>query len=218
VRAFLVILCLCLAAVNGQAFADSAQPWLAPPPGYAFSAPEACPELARRQTLYRVCDDQMALFSAALADARRDGKLLLVTFGASWCPSCKSLQAELEQPASSASDVSRHFHRVDIALSTLKDGRRVPVSSGEAVLRLVLTSVAGAEPRGVPFMAVLDPADLAHGFARNLDDAEDTTSGGFDSGRLADILAQAERHIRTGAAAPTEPGWLRRKLRRWFAI
>ena len=32
------------------------------------------------------------------------------------------------------------------------------------------------------------------------------------------ILTQADAHMRQGAEAPSEPGWFRRKLRRWFAI
>ena len=101
-----------------QAEAALSPSWFAPPPSYTFEQPAACPELARRQTLYRVCDDQMAIFTEALATARREGKLLLVTFGATWCPSCKSLHQGLEAPATTDRPIASQFVRVEIAVST----------------------------------------------------------------------------------------------------
>lgn len=192
--------------------------WLAPPPAYTFRQPASCPELARRQTLYRVCDDQMAIFSEALATARREGKLLLVTFGATWCPSCKSLHQGLETPAAAEKPVAAQFVRVEIAISTLKDGRRLAVESGDEVLRLVLMNTPQSKPRSVPFIAVVDPDNRLGTFTRHLEDAEHGPGGEFDLDRVREILAQAEQHVRTGAAAPSEPSWLQRKLKRWFSI
>lgn len=36
--------------------------------------------------------------SAAVAEAARDNKAVLVVFGADWCPVCRSFEADLEQP------------------------------------------------------------------------------------------------------------------------
>lgn len=204
-------------ALAGKALALRANIWSRPPEG-GFTPPGHCPDLARRQTLYRVCDDQRAIFDTAMAQARRDGKLVLVTFGSTWCPSCRSFSTQLEQSAGSMASVTNRFTRVEIAISTLSDGRRVPVPTGEEVLQRVLAATPGATLRGVPFIAVIDPNDATRGFARNLDDAEVASGGAFDIERVAAILAQADAHVRTGASAPDEPGWLRRKLRRWFDI
>lgn len=181
-----------------------------------FTPPAACPELARRQALYRVCDDQRALFNEALAKAQREGKLLLVTFGSTWCPTCKSFSGMLEGMA--GEDHTRGFTRVEIAVSTIKDGRRMPIATGEQVLKRVLDATPGTKLRSVPFIAVIDPRDPSRVFARNLDDCETPAGGDIDAKRVSQILAEAHAHVRQGVAAPGEPGWLRRKLRRWFAI
>ncbi len=188
----------------------------------SFAAPAGCPDLARRQTLYRVCDDQRRLFNDAVAAARRDGKLLLVTFGSTWCPTCKSFSGMLEQAGTAAKPsgavAASDFAHVEIAISTLLDGRRVPVRSGEAVLARVLEAAPTVKLRSVPFIAVIDPHDMTRAFARNLDDCETTAGGTIDGERMRQILVDADAHVRQGLAAPSEPGWLRRKLKRWFAI
>ena len=207
-----------LPAVGQQALVQPANVWqlAAVEP---FTPPGPCPELARRQTLYRVCDDQRVLFREAIDAARHSGKLLLVTFGATWCPSCRSFSTQLEQAADSETSPASRFTRVEIAISTIKDGRRVPVATGEDVLHRVLAASApGTSVRSVPFIAVVDPNNAARSFTRNLDDAEVASGGAFDLQRIGAILTQADAHMRQGAEAPSEPGWFRRKLRRWFAI
>ncbi len=63
----------------------------------------------------------------------------------------------------------------------------------------------------------MDAAEGGRVVVRNLDDLEGRD--GFDTARLAQFLAAAERHIRHGETAPTEPGWLARKLNRaWHKI
>jgi thiol-disulfide isomerase/thioredoxin len=160
----------------------------------------------------------MALFAEALEVARRSGKLLMVTFGATWCPSCKSLHEGLESQVVNDRPVASQFVRVEIAISTLKDGRRLSVDSGNAVLRLVLGDAPQTKPRAVPFIAIVDPDNRTGTFARHLEDVEQGSGGGFDFDKVREILTAAEAHIRTGTTAPAEPGWFSRKLRRWFAI
>ena len=214
----LVALTIAAHPVAAQAEAALSPSWFAPPPSYTFEQPTACPELARRQTLYRVCDDQMAIFTEALATARREGKLLLVTFGATWCPSCKSLHQGLEAPAAADRPVASQFVRVEIAVSTLRDGRRLAVASGEAVLQFVLGAKPQVKPRAVPFIAIVDPNNRLSTFSRHLEDVEQGPGGDFDFDRVREILTTAETHIRAGTTPPAEPGWLQRKLKRWFAI
>lgn len=206
-----------LPAAAEQAMAMPVKSWSFPVES-TFTTPGHCPELARRQTLYRVCDDQREIFHAALEEARRNGRLLLVTFGSTWCPGCRSFSAQLEQAANVPASVPGRFTRVEIAVSTLSDGRRVPVPTGQEVLQHVLAAAPGANLRGVPFLAVIDPREAGGCFARNLDDTEVAAGGAFDMTRIATILAEADNHLRNGGTAPAEPGWLRRKLRRWFNI
>lgn len=178
--------------------------------------PSGCPALAKRETLYKVCEDQGAILSTAREEAKRQGKLLLVVFGATWCPSCKVLHKQMDGLAAAplGADKTRSvgsvYLPVEIATSTLNGARREAVATGEAVLQASLSRAPGVTVRGVPFIAVVDPADGGRVVARNLDDLEGEQ--GFDTNRLTRFLAAAERHIRHGEAAPSEPGWIARKF------
>ena len=195
--------------------------WHVPPSGYEAAGVEGCPNTARRAPLYRVCDDQMQLYANALASANAKGKLLLVTFGASWCQQCQALNEQMQLPAGQAeslADLGRDFETLSIAVSTTVNNRRLEVPSGRAVLALVLEQARGAKLRSVPFMAVIDPNDATKVFARNLDGLQLAENGGFDPQALRHLLRAGVRQLRTGEAAPTEPGWIKRKLMRWLAI
>lgn len=185
--------------------------------------PAACPELAKRETLYKVCDDQGAVLASAREEAKRQGKLMLVVLGATWCPSCKVLHKQMEAllaaplGADKARTVGSAYLPVEIATSTLNGPRREPVPTGTAVLEAIKERAPGVTMRGVPFLAVMDAAEGGRVIARNLDELEGRD--GFDMARLAQFLASAERHIRHGEAAPAEPGWLGHKLYRlWRKI
>ncbi len=69
---------------------------------------------------------------------------------------------------------------------------------------------------GFRFIVVIDPRDTSRLFARNLDDLALTSEGRFDQARLSNVLRSAHDHVRQHAAAPSEPGWFRRKLIRWW--
>lgn len=178
--------------------------------------PSGCPGLAKRETLYRVCEDQGALLAAARDAAQREGKLVLVVFGATWCPSCKVLHKQMDAVIASplGGDTRRKagaaYHTVEIATSTLNGARREDVSTGRAALDAAVAQAGGVKVRGVPFLAVIDPSEGGKVVARNLDDVEG--NDGFDTASIASFLARAERHIRHGEPLPTEPGWLMRKL------
>lgn len=216
-----------LVAVLALGFAASAsQAGTVPPPGYRFETPAFCLEDARLpkprpgQAAYDVCADQMALFARGLADAKAQDRLLLVTFGATWCPSCASLQKAMAAPdlpggKGQASRLGRAFHHIEIGISTLDKGAKTDMPSGEAVLQVVLTGAAGAKVRAIPFIAVVDPARMQRIWARNIDDIEGR-GGGFDLARLRELLDEAHVYVRGGGAAPSEPGWLKRKWLRWW--
>ena len=92
------------------------------------------------------------------------------------------------------------------------------MGSGEAVLQFVLGAKPQVKPRAVPFIAIVDPNNRLSTFSRHLEDVEQGPGGDFDFDRVREILTTAETHIRAGTTPPAEPGWLQRKLKRWFAI
>lgn len=206
--------------------AAAAQPLQLPPSSYVFKAAAPCledPERARRppragQARYDVCADQMALLVAGLETARRNGQLLLVEIGATWCVWCAVLQGQLHDPALKAIgfDVDQAFHILPIGVSTLHRGQQAEIPSGRAVLDEMLARASGALARTTPFIVVIDPRDTSRLFARNLDDLALTSEGRFDQARLSNVLRSAHDHVRQHAAAPSEPGWFRRKLIRWW--
>lgn len=241
-RHLLVAQALLLTAVAGIAAASaspSAPPtaWPATPPqGYVYTAADSCPvdplplaaDLARRtprEAAYPVCADQMALFTEALAQARATGRLVLIEFGATWCPWCRTLSTQLDGPAilgsaSGPRTLGDDFLVLKIGISTLAKGRRTAIPSGEAVLERVLAAAPPtAKLRAVPFLAIVDPAAPVRTVVRNIDDLQ--RPGGsagaepsFDADGIRAFLIAARDHARSGGDAPSEPGWLERKLRR----
>lgn len=199
-----------------------------PPTGYRFETAAPCREDPVRAAkparpglaAYDVCADQMALFTKALEQAHAEGKLLLVTFGATWCPSCASLQKVISGPEllgykNETLDLERTFRHIEIGISMLDKGAKADIPSGNAVLAHVLLSSGGAKVRAIPFVAVIDPARHDRAWARNIDDLEGR-GGGFDLTRLRGLLIEADTYVRGGGAVTVEPGWLRRKWLRWW--
>ncbi len=183
------------------------------PPG-CEAKPSARPPIAD----YPVCADQIVLLAEALDEARRSRRLLLIEFGATWCPSCRGLQHALRDPALLGADLasgtlSRDIVKVSIGLSMVTGGRMRAVDSGEAILTRLLASEPGVRMRAYPLIALINPDDASRAFVRNLDDIV------LDGARvpaepLARLLAAARDHLRAGQAVPTEPGWVMRKLSR----
>ena len=201
-----------------------------PPSGYAFKAAEPCienPERASKpqrpgDAVYRACDDQMAILSKGLEQAKAQGKLLLVTFGAPWCPVCANLQKLLPADGvlrhkGDALDYGHTFHHIEIALSTLHKGKITPIPSGDAVLSAVLFRAPGTKLRAIPFLAVIDPVKPDRAWARNMDDVYQA-DGKIEAQRMRALLGDAHAYLTSGGPAPNEPGWFRRKLTKWFGI
>lgn len=223
-RTTLILLALVLHA--GTARADA---WRVPPAGYAHAPIARCADpvsarLKPNEARYDICADQMALFNAALDKARASGRLLIVDFGATWCPSCRSLEAqwptaELLGHKSPWLEFSAAFELAKIGVSTIDAGRRIDVPDGHAVLREVLAATDGVKLRAVPFLAVIDPAARQTTVARNLDDFEVPGTGRHDPKLIRAFLAAAHAHMRNGAAPPAEPGWLKAKFNRaWMRL
>ncbi len=203
--------------------------WAVPPAGYAFEATEPCRADAVRaakparpgDAAYDVCGDQMAIFAKALEAARGERKLLLVTFGATWCGWCAALQKDMPTAAffgrqGDPIDYAKTFHHVEIVLSMVDKGRQIRVPSGEAVLQVLLDRAPGAKMRAIPFLAVVDPASPERVVARNLDDLAIPGRNTFEMSRFRGMTLEAANYVRGLGPTPAEPGWLKRKwLRFW---
>lgn len=188
------------------------------PPGYVFEKPAACQSGKTPALIYNICADQMTLFTEALGRSAASGKSLVVVFGATWCPSCKSLKAVLPSAeffaaAPGGKPLLERIAVTEIAISTLEGSKVKSVQSGEAVLSLVQKMRPEVKQRAVPFLAVVDPKS-GRTFVRNLDDLEPAAGGGWSTTRLADLIAAADIEVRGGSAAPSEPGWFARKWQR----
>lgn len=113
--------------------------------------------------LYDECGDQMALFRAALAEARRTGKTLVVSYGAEWCIWCHIFDAHL------AGATGQYTYRAyDERLSMVEraatdvsaDARRL---NAFAARNLVIAHVEGDHaPGGVDVLRAvgIDPATV----------------------------------------------------------
>ncbi len=209
--------------------AARADSWSVPPSNYAYAPIARCNEAAAatlkpNEAKYEICTDQVALFGAAVDKARAEKRLLIVDFGATWCPWCRSLQsqwptAQLLGHNGGPLDLGATFNVVEIGISTLHAGRMSEVASGQAVLAHVLAATNGAKLKSVPFLAVIDPQDRSKTVARGLDDFEQPDAGRHDPSLIRAFLVEAHDHMRNGAAAPSEPGWLRKKVSRaWMRM
>ncbi len=211
------LMAVALAWLSLMPAADAAT-WDMPPKAYQYEQMLLCDQAKPPPpAIYNVCVDQMPAFAEAIEDARRQNKSLLVVFGATWCPSCRSLKAVLSPDVLAANTsrgrLSERVHLIEIPISTLAGGRVTAVPSGMAVLRAAMVGKPTFKPRAVPFYAVINP--LAKTVVlRNLDDLEPVASGSWNTGELSALFAAADIEARGGATAPSEPGWLRRKWQR----
>lgn len=193
--------------------------WTVPPAGYTFIAAAGCEKPNRAPSIYDACADQMRLFTEARTRAFAEKKTLLVVFGATWCPSCRTMKTALPSPevmgrTFQGRPLGDRVEVVEIAISTLAGSKMVSVPSGEAVHAGLKAARPEFVQRTIPFIAVVDPV-TGRTSARNLDDLE-ARNGGWNRDALATVIADADTEARGGRKAPGEPGWLMRKWQRWF--
>lgn len=199
---------LLIVTLLGSSVPVHAGEWVVPPAKYTFKTSVPCdldPVKAARparpnQAMYQVCDDQMALFRRGLDDAKASGKLLLVTFGATWCPWCTSLQRYMPGPelfgyAGEGLNLERAFHHIEIGLSYVYDGQKEPIPSGDAVLALVLARAPGVRLNMIPFLAVIDPMNADRVVARDLGNVA-KAGGEFDVAKVRAAFVEAHDAMR----------------------
>lgn len=207
------LLPLMLLAVTGAGPA-LAQDWALPPKGYAYKPSAPCLEDPVRAAkpirpgaaVYAVCDDQMALLVAAIDKARRDGKLLIVTVGATWCPWCAALQRLMPGPEFFARqgdriDYRRTFDHIEIGVSTTHKGRNTLIPSGQAVEENLMARAGGGELTSIPFVFMIDPVRPDRVFSRHTRDLSDFAKGEQNMAGFRKIVLEGHDFLRAGGQA-----------------
>ena len=135
------------------------------PENYEFKAPEICPLKKAESLIYNVCEDQMKILKRELQAAQKEGKLLLVKVGATWCPWCVSMKELFESKKifgfkDDGFNYVQKMRYVSIAVSTKKGKDIIPVQSGKDAIESLLKPVGTTYKKaikGVPTILLLDP-------------------------------------------------------------
>jgi len=140
--------------------------------------------------IYKICSDQSLPYKAAMDRAKGSGKLVLLSFGADWCPWCISLH-KIANGAEFKKEFDLHlvFHEVGVFWYDSKD----KVESGGKILQNV---VEGNGKKmdvvdGYPYLVMVRPRD-GKGVFISTGALEDNSKGkGHDMGKLKTALNKA---------------------------
>lgn len=198
---------LLLAAGSSVGFA---QTWTLAPEGYAYKPATPCLEDAVRAekpirpggAVYKVCQDQMALVSKAIEEARVEGKILIATVGATWCPWCAALQRNMPGPEffgrkGDALDYAATFKHMEIGISTVHNNKNALIYSGDAVVKALLARADGVQLEAIPFIFMIDPAQPTRVFARNTKDLSDLATGQQDMAKFRAAIAEGYQFLKS---------------------
>jgi thioredoxin 1 len=97
---------------------------------------------------YKSDIDPRTAVEAGKARAAESGKMLMVTFGANWCPDCLTLQKDLRDPETRAY-AERHFEMVNIDVGDSAKNARVEHDLGMAVDTIPLAVFYSADGQPV---------------------------------------------------------------------
>jgi thioredoxin 1 len=113
---------------------------------FIFAAILALGGLARAasEAIYDEKADAPKQVSAAIAEAGRSGKRIVLVFGANWCPDCHALDVQMHKPELAAI-VEKNFLVVKIDVGSMDKNLDLAQKYGVPLRR------------GIPAMAVLDP-------------------------------------------------------------
>jgi thioredoxin 1 len=92
--------------------------------------------------------DPRAAVEAGKARAAASGKMLMVTFGADWCPDCLTLQRNLRDPDTHAY-AERHFEIVNVDVGNSAQNARVEHELGMVVNSIPLAVFYSSDGRPV---------------------------------------------------------------------
>ncbi|MCB0414842.1 MAG: thioredoxin family protein, partial [Bdellovibrionales bacterium] len=121
--------------------------------------------------IYKVCSDQEAAFQKKLSEAKKNKKLVLIGFGADWCPWCKAI-SKLFHDKSFWSTFQTKLVLSEVGVSHYDSRERI--LSGFNILNELLkkNNKTEGDVDGYPFLAVVRPLDKKTIFI-NTGDLED---------------------------------------------
>ena len=133
--ALLVAATICAVPAHSPAIADEEKPT----PIYGVEAP-IMKDKTFKSPIPKPYDDSRDAFEdidAAKHQAQREGKFVLVTFGANWCPDCRALSGMMQMPEFGNFmeahfvpvfvDVGRYDRNLDVAEAVgVTDGKGIP--------------------------------------------------------------------------------------------
>ncbi|MEZ5856578.1 MAG: hypothetical protein R3D67_18210 [Hyphomicrobiaceae bacterium] len=182
---------------------SAAAPWLQIRAGGAVSRGpvRAVKPLRPGAAVYEVCDDQMKVLARGIAKAKANGKLLIVTIGATWCPWCAALQRAMPGPEFFAHkgdklDWRATFDHIEVVVSTLHKGRNTIVRSGMATEQFLRARSGGVEIKSIPFIVVLDPNQPDRVFARNSMDISNMETGKQDMALFRKLILEGHDFLK----------------------
>jgi thiol-disulfide isomerase/thioredoxin len=166
----------------------AAAQWAAPR-GYAAVIPDGCP---LEKGIYAACEDQMKLFSEAVARSRESGRQLLVFFGADWCPWCRRFNKLLGTGVLEEKDLAGRIDIVPIAVSVVSGGRKVDVTSGDDVASYIGEKTGNdIAVTSLPYFLLVDPKSESRVVAIPSGSFQSESSEGYDPGNVRKTLTAA---------------------------
>lgn len=121
-----------------------------------------------KNKIYKTCSDQRAIFDEAVARAKRENKILFITFGADWCPWCQSLNRTFESPEFQKELAKKRGKRpplkdrlifAKIGVSHVVAGRKDRITGSYEIFDQIARDTASGEQKinGIPYLVFYNP-------------------------------------------------------------
>lgn len=146
------------------------------------------------QLIYKICTDQKVIYAQKLQEASEQNKLMLVTFGADWCPWCKSLKRIFDQ---AKGELSTKYVVFEIAVyyPTSGDTFESGIQLTEEIMKL--NNLDPKETfKGIPALAVINPQTGKAAFI-STGNLEDNSNGyGHDVQKVMAAISAATSEVK----------------------
>lgn len=144
--------------------------------------------------IYKVCSDQKDIFTQAANDAQAKKQWLAVTFGAQWCPWCRSLNT-LFSKIDFVQKMNGNFLTINIAVYQPESYDVVPTGMSLLNELLAKNNQDISIFNGVPLLVVVDPLAQKAVFIQT-GDLEDNSNGeGHDPAKVLSALNKAAKEL-----------------------
>ncbi len=118
----------------------------------AWAAGEA-PKCDDSGKIYKVCQDQETLYQESFDRAKAQTKILVVVFGAEWCPWCLSLHKMLNAPEFGG-EFAKKYVLSDIGVY---QGKQKLESGGKVLTKLKELTRDATALEGIPVLGLVNP-------------------------------------------------------------